>query len=59
MLTNTVPCFRILRETGRTSATPYYSVAFYSNDIYLGEGWGTALDMAEHRVRPQRALVSL
>lgn len=41
---------RLLKESGRFSAHSVFIVGYYSDDIKLGEGFGSSLDMAEYRV---------
>ena len=45
----THPVGRLLKESGRLSKTPYYVVGYFSDDIKLGEGFGTSMVMASHR----------
>ncbi|KAI9209748.1 ribonuclease III domain-containing protein [Polychytrium aggregatum] len=40
---------RLLKETGRQSASPVFVVGVYSGLEKLGEGFGSSLDMAEFR----------
>lgn len=42
---------RLIKESGRDSDNPYFVVAYYSDDIKLGEGFGRSMPMASHRVR--------
>lgn len=44
------PVGRILAESGRDTAVPYFLVGVYSGEVKLGEGVGTSLKMAQHRV---------
>ncbi|MBW0513454.1 hypothetical protein O181_053169 [Austropuccinia psidii MF-1] len=43
------PVARILRESGRASATPIFVVGSYSGNLKLGEAFGTSKKMAEYR----------
>ena len=41
---------RVLSETGRLSSSPVFVVGVFSGENKLGEGFGSSLKMAEHRV---------
>ena len=45
------PVSRILHETGRHSSAPVFVVGVFSGTQRLGQGAGSSLKMAEHRVR--------
>lgn len=44
------PTMRLLKETGRLSATPTFVVGCYAGLEKIGEGYGSSLKMAELRV---------
>jgi len=44
------PVARLLKETGRLSASSVFLVGIYSGMDKLGEGYGSSLEMAEERV---------
>ncbi|EGF97802.1 uncharacterized protein MELLADRAFT_27059, partial [Melampsora larici-populina 98AG31] len=43
------PVARLLRESGRASATAMFVVGSYSGSMKLGEAYGTSMKMAEYR----------
>ncbi|KAI8376566.1 ribonuclease III domain-containing protein [Radiomyces spectabilis] len=43
------PISRLVSETGRHSSAPVYVVGVFSGEEKLGEGFGSSLQMAEHR----------
>jgi large subunit ribosomal protein L44 len=44
------PQSRLIAETGRLSQNAVFGVGVYSGSRKVGEGWGSAIRMAEYRV---------
>lgn len=47
------PQSRLIAETGRLSQNAVFGVGVYSGSRKVGEGWGSAIRMAEYRVSRQ------
>lgn len=45
------PVARLMKETGRISASPVFIVGMYSGVLKVGEGYGSSTQMAETRVK--------
>lgn len=43
------PQSRLIAETGRLTQSPVFGVGVYSGASKVGEGWGSAIRMAEYR----------
>lgn len=43
------PSFRLLHESGRTSASSMFVVGVFSGEEMLAEGYGASINLAEHR----------